>query len=82
MNIKLKDLAIELGLTRQNLNYHILKGRAGEIKKKGDKYTSELAVSPSNICELIDWLFANGRHPDKTILKMAYDKYTEIRKTE
>jgi len=82
MNIKLKDLAVELGLTRQNLNYHILKGRAGDINKNGNKHTSELVISPDNICKLIDWLYGNGRHPDKSLLKKAHDKYSGVGEKE
>lgn len=76
--ININDLAVELGLTRQNLNYHILEGRAGVVTKDGDTETSNLVLTIDNVLELIKWLKMYGRG-NKVKLINAKNKYEELR---
>lgn len=75
--ININELAEDLGVTRQNLNYHILQGRAGEINKDGKNETSKLVIEPSNVITLIQWLAAYGRG-NKLQLTNAYNKYMKM----
>lgn len=77
MNIDINELAQDLGLSRQNLNYHILKGRAGIIEKNGENKTSTMIIKPENVLSLIKWIGIYGRG-NKSLLSQAYDKYTNI----
>lgn len=75
--IDINELAVDLGLTRQNLNYHILEGRAGEVKKDGDGKTHEMIITVENVLILIKWLKAYGRG-NKLKLVKAKLKYENI----
>lgn len=75
--IDINEIAKDLGLTRQNLNYHINKGRAGNVEKNGYARTSSLIIEPKNVIELIEWLGAYGRS-DKLLLDLAYNKYIKL----
>lgn len=75
--ININELAEELGVTRQNLNYHILQGRAGEINKDGSNETSRLVIEPHNVITLVKWLAAYGRG-NKLRLNDIYKKYNTL----
>lgn len=75
--IDINDLAEDLGLRRQTINYHIIKGRAGDIEKEGDTFTSRLLIPIKNALQLIGWISVYGRG-NKLKLKEAKDRYETI----
>lgn len=75
--ISINELAEELGVTRQNLNHHIIQGRAGKIEKDGNNETSKLIIKPENVVVLIRWLASYGRG-NKLRLSNVYNKYMKM----
>lgn len=76
-NLDINELTDDLGLTRQNLNYHITKGRAGIIEKDGSTFTSKLIITPENALQLISWIASFGRG-NKSKLQLAKIKYEKL----
>lgn len=72
--INIKNLANEIGLTRQNLNYHILRGRGGSYTK-GSNHTSQLELVEQNAITLIQWLLVHGRQVDTIRLMELEARY-------
>lgn len=75
--IDINDLASELGVTRQLLNRHILKGFAGDVKKAGEGKTHEMLLTVDNVLTLIRWMISNGRTNRLTLLD-AEEKYEQL----